>query len=45
VLVLPVFCAGGRNLPLNEPDLARFCRTVEREAVTHAMAMRTLPPA
>ncbi|MBA36061.1 MAG: long-chain fatty acid--CoA ligase [Oleispira sp.] len=42
MFVVPAFFAGGCNVTLNEPDLAQYCKVIERERVTHAMMVPTL---
>ena len=42
LLWLPAFYAGGCNLTLNEPDLVRYCQTIEKEQVTSAMLVPTI---
>ena len=42
LLWLSAFYAGGCNLTLNEPDLVRYCQTIEKERVTSAMLVPTI---
>jgi len=42
LLICSPFSLGGCNLTLNEPDLIEYCRTIERERVTHAMLVPTI---
>ncbi len=39
---VPPFFVGGCNITLNEPDLVRYCQTIERERVSHAMLVPTI---
>lgn len=38
----PGFFVGGCNITLNEPDLVRYCKTIEKERISHAMMVPTL---
>ncbi|MBV1882199.1 MAG: AMP-binding protein [Pseudomonadales bacterium] len=42
LLWLPAFYAGACNITLNEPDLVRYCQTIEKERVTSAMLVPTI---
>lgn len=40
--LMPCFFSGGCSVTLNEPDLAKFCQTVEREKITHSFSVPTV---
>jgi len=42
LLWLPGFYAGACNVTLNEPDLVRYCRTIEQERITNSMLVPTI---
>lgn len=42
LLWLPGFYAGACNITLNEPDLLRYCHTIEQERVTSSMLVPTI---
>jgi len=42
LLVLPPFYKGACSVTLNEPDLVRYCQTIEKEKVTHSMLVPTI---
>jgi fatty-acyl-CoA synthase len=41
-LLLPTFFCGGCNVTVNVPDMTNFCRTVQNERITTAMAVPTM---
>ena len=42
LLLLPTFATGGCTLTLNEPDLVRYCQTIEQELITHSLLVPTI---
>lgn len=42
LMVFPTLFQGGCTITLNEPDLAQWCRVVEKEAATHCFLIPTL---
>ena len=42
MFMIPAFYAGACNLTLNEPDLVRYCQTIAKERVSHAMLVPTI---
>ena len=42
MIVFPTLFQGGCTVTLNEPDLVRWCQTVEAEKITHAFIVPTI---
>jgi fatty-acyl-CoA synthase len=42
LLLLPSLYAGTCSVTLNEPDLVRYCQTIERERISHSMLVPTI---
>ena len=42
MFLVPTFFSGGCNITLNEPDLVKYCQTIETEKSTHAFLVPTI---